>query len=130
MSSDLDFVQCYAVQFQRSIASLTTAISSRLATRVGASRTAHNLLLTNRRPPRPALLRYRRLRVAGLGSVTGVVLARETGGRSWVRFDKNHCLSRNKKHLWHACGVGKKEVASIDTLLISNKHFSQKRFLS
>ena len=49
------------------------------AMRVGASRTAHNLPLTNRRPPRPALLRYLRPRAAGLGYVRGVVLARETG---------------------------------------------------
>ena len=35
-----------------------------------------------------SLLRYLRLRAAGLGSVKRVVLARETGGRScWVRFD-------------------------------------------
>ena len=51
----------------------------------GASRTAHSIPLTNRRPPRPALLRYLRLRAAGLGSVRGVVLGRETGGR--VRCD-------------------------------------------
>jgi hypothetical protein len=38
-----------------------------------------NLLVTNRRPPRPAPLRYLRLRAAGLGSVKGVVLGRETG---------------------------------------------------
>ena len=37
---------------------------------------------------------------------------------------ENHYLPRNKKHLWHACGVGKEGMAPIDTLLISNNHFS------
>src|SRR5260370_17183962 len=43
----------------------------------GAPRTAHNLLLGSRGPPRPALLRYVGLRDAGLGSVRG--------GHSWTR---------------------------------------------
>ena len=51
------------------------------------SKTAHNLPLTNRRPPRPAFLRYLRLRDAGLGSVNRVALGRDTGGRRWMRFD-------------------------------------------
>jgi hypothetical protein len=43
--------------------------------------------VTNRRPPRTALLRYLRLRDAGLGSVNRVALGRDTGGRRWMRFD-------------------------------------------
>jgi hypothetical protein len=35
--------------------------------------------LATRGPPRPALLRYVRLRDAGLGSVRGVILEREKG---------------------------------------------------
>src|SRR5213078_4756034 len=56
-----------------------TAISSKPATTAGASRTAHNLPITTRGPPRPALLRYVGLRAAGLGSLKGVVLGCEKG---------------------------------------------------